>query len=201
MKKLTLLILLCFLPNLALAVDYTIDADHSTVGFKVKHLAISTVAGRFATFEGTFSYNPQDIEASKVEAKIDAKSINTEQPKRDDHLRKADFLNVEKSPYITFKSKKIEIESQEEFKVLGDLTINGVTKPVTLEVQFGGLATDPWGNERAAFSAQTTINRSDFNMVWNKVLETGGLVVGEKVTINLEIEGIKKAADGEAAKK
>ena len=176
----------------AQAADYKIDPDHSTVGFKIKHLAISSVPGRFTEFGGTFSFDPAKIESSKAEVKVGVKSINTEQTKRDNHLRGPDFFNVEAHPDMTFKTTKIEPGSKDEFKAVGELTINGVTKPVTLDVTFGGAAKDPFGNERAAFSATTKINRKDFGLTWNKALESGGLLVGEDVNISIEVEGIKQ---------
>lgn len=176
----------------AFAASYKIDQDHSTVGFKIKHLAISSVAGRFVEFGGTFDYDPANVKASKTEATVKVQSINTEQKKRDDHLRSEDFFNTAKFPEMIFKSKEIKDASESGFKVLGDLTIRDVTKPVTLDVTVGGVAKDPWGNERAAFSATTKINRKDFGMTWNKALETGGVVVGDEVTVTIEIEGIKQ---------
>lgn len=190
LQKLALLTLL--FPTFASAADYTIDPEHSKIGFKVKHLGISSVVGHFGSFTGNFIYDPQNVASSKAQASITAKSINTDQTKRDDHLRSPDFLNVEKSPEITFVSKEIKPLNEGTFQVIGDLTINGITKSVVLDTEYGGSANDPWGNERAAFSASTTLNRKDFGIVWNKVLETGGLVVGEDVKISLEIEGIKK---------
>lgn len=193
MKSLQRFAFLTFLfPALASAADYTIDAEHSKIAFKVKHLGISSVIGHFATFSGSFLFDPQNVANSKAQASITAKSINTDQTKRDDHLRSPDFLNVEKSPEITFVSKEVKPLKEGMFQVVGDLTINGLTKSVVLDAEYGGSANDPWGNERAAFSASTTLNRKDFGIVWNKVLETGGLVVGEDVKISLEIEGIKK---------
>ncbi len=175
------------------AANYKIDADHSTVGFKVKHLAISSVTGKFTSFEGNFNFEPNQVAESKAQAKISAVSVNTEQKKRDDHLRNPDFLNATKFPEITFKTTKVEPISPTEFKATGDLSIAGVTKSVTLDVQYGGAAKDPWGNERAAFSAVTKINRKDFGLTWNKVLETGGLLVGDDIAINIEIEAVKQS--------
>ncbi len=180
------------LPASLFAADYEVDADHTKVGFKVKHLGISSVPGSFQTVAGKFSFDPKNIAASSAEATITAKTIDTGNTKRDDHLRSADFLNVEKNPQIKFVSREVKDISGNNFKVVGDLTINGITKPVELDVEYGGSATDPWGNERAAFSATGTIKRKDFGITWNKVLETGGLVVGEDVKISLEVEGIQK---------
>jgi polyisoprenoid-binding protein YceI len=173
------------------ATDYSIDSSHSSIGFKVKHLAISSVPGTFSEFKGTFSYDPANVAASKAEAEITVKSIDTSDAKRDDHLRAADFFDAPKYPTITFKSKKVEGVSASDFKAHGDLTIHGVTKPVVLDVTYGGSAVDPWGKERAAFVATTKINRKDFGLTWSKTLETGSLVVGDEVSITLEIEGIK----------
>jgi polyisoprenoid-binding protein YceI len=173
------------------AADYEIDSDHSTVGFKVKHLAISNVLGKFAKFSGTFSYDPSSPTSSKVDATIEMDSINTDQLKRDDHLRSADFFDAKKFPAMRFVSRDVSGNAT-EMKVVGDLTIKDVTKPVTLTVQYEGQAKDPWGNDKVAFSATAKINRKDFGLTYNKVLETGALVVGEDVNIVLELEGNKK---------
>lgn len=173
--------------------EYVIDTGHSQVIFKVKHLAISTVTGRFDTFEGTYKFDSEDISNSSVETVINAASINTNETDRDDHLRSNDFLDVEKYPTITFKSKSITKGDGNEFEIVGDLTIHGVTKEVTLDATYEGhVASDPWGKERTAFIADTKISRKDFGMTWNKVLEAGGLVVGDEVRITLEVEGIRK---------
>ena len=173
------------------AADYVIDGSHSSVVFKVKHLAISSVPGRFGDVSGTFSFDPANVEGSKAEAAIKASSINTMDAKRDDHLKGADFLDASKFPTIQFKTTKVEKVSDTAFNALGDLTIHGVTKPVVLNVTFGGAAKDPWGKERAAFEAKTTINRKDFGLTWSKVIESGALVVGDEVQITLEVEGVK----------
>jgi polyisoprenoid-binding protein YceI len=191
MKRLVAVVVsLCF-AGTSQAVDYAIDPSHSSVGFKVRHLAISSVPGKFGDFKGTFSFDPHNISASKAEAQIVAGSINTGETKRDDHLKSGDFLDAGKFTAITFKSNKVEKVSDADFNAHGDLTIHGVTRPVTLHVTYGGSATDPWGKERAAFQATTKINRKDFGLTWNKALETGGLVVGEEVDITLEVEGVK----------
>jgi polyisoprenoid-binding protein YceI len=179
--------------GVAHAATYTIDSDHSEVGFKIRHLAISNVNGKFAEFSGSFAFDPANVKSSKVEAEIAIKSVNTSQQKRDDHLRGDDFFSAEKYPQMKFVSKTVEPSGKDQFKLAGDLTIRGVTKPITLNVTYSGSAKDPWGNEKAAFSAVTTISRKDFGLTWNKALETGGMVVGDEVTINLEIEGTKQA--------
>ena len=191
MRKLIAIILSTFVSSAAWAADYQIDPTHSSVVFKVKHLAISTVPGRFGDVSGTFSFDPTRVEGSKAEAKLAVASVNTMDTKRDDHLKGADFFEASKFPSITFKTSKVEKVSDTAFKAIGDLTIHGVTKPVTLDVTYGGSAKDPWGKERAAFEAKTLINRKDFGLTWSKTLETGGLVVGDDVQISLEIEGVK----------
>ena len=202
MKKLTtrslgLLLATCLLSGLlsgtARAAEYTIDPDHSTVGFKIKHLAISTVPGSFSTFTGSFVFDPANMKASKAEADIKVNSINTAQAKRDTHLRGEEFFDVKKFPDMKFVSREVTETTDSGFKVAGDLTIRGVTKPVVLDVVYGGAAKDPSGIERAAFTATTKLNRKDFGLTWNKVMEAGSLLVGEDVTVNIEIEGIKKS--------
>jgi len=172
--------------------EYMIDPDHSAVIFKVKHLAISTVTGRFDLFEGSYKFDTDNIANSIVDTKIVASSINTNEKDRDDHLKSNDFLDVEKYPDITFKSKEIKKVDGSDFQIVGDLTIHGVTKEVTLDAVYEGFAKDPRGNERTAFVANGKINRKDFGMTWNKALELGGFVVGDEVRITLEVEGIRK---------
>lgn len=174
------------------AANYKVDPSHSLIQFKVKHLAIATVRGNFVDFDGEFSYDPANIAASKASATISAKSVDTSNQKRDDHLRNEDFFNVEKHPQIKFVSKEIKDIDDNEFVVVGDLTINGVTKTIELEAEFNGVAKDPWGNERAGFTAEGKIDRKDFGLTWNKALEAGGFVVGDEVKIHLEVEGIKE---------
>lgn len=174
------------------AIVYNIDPDHSQMIFKVKHLGISTVTGRFDLFTGSYTFDNEDIANSKVEVEIVAGSINTNKKKRDDHLKSDEFLDVEKYPNITFTSKEIRKGSGESFQIVGDLTIHGVTKEVTLDGDYEGSVTDPWGNARSAFTASTEISRKDFGMTWNKVLEAGGFLVGDEIKITLEVEGIQK---------
>jgi polyisoprenoid-binding protein YceI len=176
------------------AVAYMIDPDHSQVIFSVKHMGISTVTGRFDLFEGTYNFDEKDPANSSVDVSITNSSVNTNKRKRDDHLRSPDFLNVEKYPTITFKSKEVKKGKGNDFTIIGDLTINGVTKQVVLDSEYGGKAVDPMGQERTAFTAETTINRKDFGITWNKTLDSGGLVVGDDVKITLDVEGIRKKA-------
>ena len=181
------------LPAFALASTWNIDPDHSNVGFKVRHLMVSNVKGSFDKHSGTVDINDQDITKSKVEVNIDTNSINTNVQKRDEHLRNADFFDVAKYPTMTFVSKKVATAGKDKLKVTGDLTLHGVTKQVVLDVEGPTKESkDPWGNIRKGATATTKINRKDFGLVWNKALETGGVAVGEEITITLEIEMIKK---------
>jgi len=185
-------ILVLALPLTALAAVWNIDPDHSTVGFKVRHLMVSNVHGSFGKYTGTVDINDKDITKSKVEVSIDTASIDTNVQKRDDHLRSADFFDVAQYPVMTFVSKKVAKAGKDKLKVTGDLTLRGVTKEVVLAVDGPSQESrDPWGNIRKGASATTRINRKDFGLTWNKALETGGVVVGEEVTITLEIEMIK----------
>lgn len=180
------------LPALAVASTWNIDPDHSNVGFKVRHLMVSNVKGSFEKHTGVVDINDKDITKSKVDVTIDTASINTNVKKRDDHLRSPDFFDVAKYPVMTFVSKKVAKAGNDKLKVTGDLTLHGITKEVVLDVEGPSKESkDPWGAIRRGATANTTINRKDFGLVWNKALETGGVAVGEDVTITLEIEMIK----------
>ncbi|MBI1745460.1 MAG: YceI family protein [Acidobacteria bacterium] len=187
-----LLTITALLNGFSWAAEYTIDPDHSQVIFKVKHLGISTVTGRFEKLSGAFEFDPQNPAGAKARASIETASINTAIAKRDTHLRSADFFEAGKFPAITFMSKAIKSTKDGKFIMSGDLTMHGVTRSVELQVELGGVIKDPWGNQRAAFTGSTTINRKDFGLTWNKAMETGGLVVGEEVKISLEVEGVQK---------
>jgi polyisoprenoid-binding protein YceI len=169
---------------------WKLDPTHSTVEFSAKHLMITTVKGRIADVEGIIYTNEKDPKNSSVEATLKATSIDTRTDQRDQHLRSADFLNVEKYPEIKFRSTRID-GGREEFKLTGDLTIRDVTKEITLNVRFEGQAKDPWGGERVGFSATGKIDRRDFGLTWNQVLETGGVVVGNEIKIELEVQAVK----------
>ena len=171
---------------------WSIDPAHSHVEFAVKHLMISTVKGRFAVVQGTVRTDESDPTKGTVEVEIDAASIDTREAQRDAHLKSADFFDVEKFPKITFKSTRISDVDGDSFKLTGDLTIHGITRPVTLDVTSEGRGKDPWGGERAGFSAKGKIKRSDFGLTWNQVLETGGFVVGDEIKISLDVELVKK---------
>jgi len=181
------------LPFVASAATWTIDPDHSNVGFKVRHLMVSNVRGNFDKHTGIVEINDMDITKSKVEVTIDTASINTNVQKRDDHLRSADFFDVAKYPTMTFVSKKVAKAGNNKLNVTGDLTLHGVTRQVVLDVEpLSKESKDPWGNIRRGTTATTKIDRKDFGLTWNKGLETGGVLVGDEITINLEIEMIKK---------
>jgi polyisoprenoid-binding protein YceI len=170
------------------------DQSHSSVNFHVRHLMVSKVHGRFHGWTGTLQLDDDDFSRSRVEVAIDAASIDTRDDKRDAHLRSPDFLDAERFPKLVFASTKVERVDADTARVFGDLTIHGVTRPVVLDVELSGQVKDPWGGVRTGFSAKTTINRKDFGLTWNMALETGGLLVGDKVEITLEVEAVKAAA-------
>jgi polyisoprenoid-binding protein YceI len=177
------------------AIAYDIDPAHSSAHFSVRHMMISNVKGEFNKVSGTVTYDPDNPRASKVEATIDVSSLHTREEQRDGHLKSAEFLDVAKFPEIKFVSTSIERRGDGEHLMKGGLTIHGVTKEVTFKVE-GPTAEgkDPWGNVRAGASATTKINRKDFGLVWNVALETGGVLVGEDVSISLEVELTRRAA-------
>jgi polyisoprenoid-binding protein YceI len=172
---------------------WNFDLTHSSINFWVRHLMVSKVHGRFKAWSGTLAFDDQDPTSSRVEVQIDASSTFTEDAKRDEHLRSADFLDVEKYPHIVFKSTSVQ-RTADGFTVNGNLTIHGVTKPVALAVEYAGRVKDPWGGERVGFSARTAINRKDFGLTWNVMLEAGGVTVADKVEIAIEVEAVKATA-------
>ncbi|GAB4311817.1 MAG: YceI family protein [Phototrophicales bacterium] len=167
---------------------WQIDVAHSTVGFAVKHMVFTTVRGSFKEFSGVIDFDVNNKAASSVDVTIQTASIDTRVADRDAHLRSADFFNVEKYPTMTFKSTHVELQGDNVAKVTGDLTIAGVTKPVTLDVTYLGENVNPWGKKVIGFEASTQINREDFGLTWNQVLETGGFLVSKEVKIELEIQ-------------
>lgn len=179
---------LAVLTSAARAEEYEIDPAHSSVGFQAKHI-VGKVPGRFTKFSGDFNYVPGDAKAWKAEAEIDPASIDTDTPARDKDLRSERFFDVAKCPKMTFKSTGVSDVSGEDFKLHGNLTMHCVTKPVVLDVEFNGMATDPWGNKSASFSAKTTLDRKEWGIDWNKTLDSGGVLVGDKVELDLEISG------------
>ena len=183
---------------MAAPTTWNIDTAHSDAEVAVRHMMISTVKGHFAAVAGTVLMNESDPAASTVDVTIPLASIDTRDPKRDAHLKSADFFDAEKFPAITFKSTRVSGDLQGTFTVVGNLSMHGVTRPVTLEVEAAGRGKDPWGGEVAGFSARTKVNRKDFGLEWNVALETGGVLVGDEVKISLEVELKKQAAQAVA---
>ena len=181
-------------PTAATAVTYTIDPAHSGAGFKIRHLMVAYVRGGFSGVSGTVIFDAAHPANSKIDASIDATTLLTHDEKRDAHIKGADFLDVEKYPKITFVSKQVVPDGKYQWKVTGDLTFRGVTKPVTLDVESAPAeAKDPWGNLRSGASAETVIKRSDFGLVFNAPLETGGFMLSDEVHIHIDVEMIRKA--------
>ncbi|MBA3889167.1 MAG: YceI family protein [Gemmatimonadaceae bacterium] len=176
---------------------WTIDPAHTLVEFSTKHMMITTVKGRFADVQGTIVTDERDPAKSSAEVTIAAASLSTGTDGRDEHLRSADFFDVEKFPSLTFRSKRIEggsLTPGAAFTVVGDLTIRDVTKEVTLSATFEGAGTDPWGNEKASFAASTKVDRREFGLTWNAALETGGVLVSNDIRIAIEAQAVKAAA-------
>lgn len=178
---------------------WNIDTTHSSIHFSVRHMVIAKVRGSFRTYSGTVALDEQDISTSSVSVRIETASIDTGVEQRDTHLRSADFFDAEKFPSITFQSTKVEKSSGNGLRVTGNLTIRDVTREVVLEAEQLGIGKDPWGNVKAAFEAKTSIDRRDFGLQWNQALETGGVLVGEKVEISLEIQAVKAQQSAEKA--
>ncbi|PAV28819.1 hypothetical protein CIL05_14425 [Virgibacillus profundi] len=168
---------------------WTVDTVHSEVGFSVKHMMISKAKGTFEKFDAVIEADPEDLTDSKIEVTIDPSSINTRNEDRDNHLRSADFFDAENHSKITFVATDIKKKSGNNYDVTGDLTIRGTTKPVTIDVDYAGQSKDPMGGSTVAgFSGETKINRKEFGLTWNAAVETGGVLVGEEVKINFELE-------------
>src|SRR5574341_280437 len=172
--------------------SWKIDPAHSQVQFTVRHMMISNVRGRFENFTGTVEFDEQNPARSLVDVQIEAASINTREPSRDAHLRSPDFLNADSYPYLRFKSKRVQKLDAAHGRIVGDLTIRDITREVALDVEYAGQARSPYGTVSAGFSAQAKINRKDWGLNWNVALETGGWLVGEEVTINIELEIVKQ---------
>ena len=171
---------------------WAIDPAHSEITFKVKHLMISNVKGEFKTFQANI--DGEDFTKSTISAIIDASSLSTNNNDRDTHLKSPDFFEIEKYPEITFVSTSIKKVDDDEFKLVGDLTIKGTTKEITLDTEFGGFMKDPYGNEKAGFSINGKLNRKDFGLNWNAALEAGGVMVGNEIKINAEVQFIKQVS-------
>jgi polyisoprenoid-binding protein YceI len=172
---------------------WQIDPSHTHVEFAVRHLMISTVKGRFGDVQGLVTMAGNDVSTATADVTIGVESIDTREPQRDAHLRSADFFDVEKFPTLTFKSRRVVPHANGNFALVGDLTLHGVTREVAFDVTSEGSGRDPWGNERAGFSAKTTISRRDFGLTWNQLLETGGFAVGDEVKISIDTELVAKA--------
>lgn len=178
----------------ASTITWKLDPAHSSVEFKIKHMMISNVKGSFNIASGTLTENTADPTKSAVEATVDIATISTGDPARDTHLKSADFFDAEKYPQMTFKSTRIEKKGSDSYSVTGDITMHGVTKPITFAVEGPSApGKDPWGNTRIGLSATTKINRKDFGLTWNAALETGGILVGEDVQITLDVQFIRAA--------
>lgn len=172
---------------------WVLDPTHSELGFKIKHLMISNVSGSFNNFSIEMETEEEDFTTASIQLTADMASINTKNEQRDAHLRQADFFEVEKYPTLTFNSTKIEKMDNETLSVQGNLTLKGITKPVKLNVEYSGTTKDPWGGERAGFLVTGKINRTDFNVTFNTLLETGGVALGEEVKILAEVQLVKQA--------
>jgi polyisoprenoid-binding protein YceI len=170
---------------------WAVDAVHSSIDFSIKHLVIAKAKGNFQSFEATIEADPEDLTTADIEFTVDIASIDTRNADRDNHLRSADFFDIENYPKLTFKSTKIVKTDDGEYDVTGDLSLHGVTRPETFKITYEGTAKDPWGNEKVGFSGSGTINREDYGLTYNAALETGGVLLGSKVNVTIEIEAQK----------
>jgi polyisoprenoid-binding protein YceI len=173
---------------------WQVDAAHSSVSFAVRHMVISKVRGRFTKWNAKLALDVANLSRSSVEVDIDAASIDSGVADRDAHLRSPDFLDAAKHPTLRYASRRVEVAGKDRLRVVGDLTIRGVTREVALDVEYGGLGKDPWGNLRAGFTAQASVNRKDFGLTWNQALETGGVLVADRVDIEIELQAVAQAA-------
>ncbi len=192
LKRGVLLALSLFLATtMVQAETWNVDKSHSSIGFSVRHLVVSKTTGGFGEFEGAVEFDGKDLAAGTVNITVQMASVDSDDADRDTHLRSAEFLDTEKFPTMSFTSKKVIPQDDGSFHLVGDLMIKGVTKEVTFAAEFNGVAGDPWGNTRAGFSANTKIDRQDFGVSWSKALDGGGLVVGDEISIQIELETIK----------
>jgi len=174
--------------------NWNIDTVHSGINFSVRHMVVSKVRGRFGKFSGELAIDDDDLTRSAVNVAIEAASIDTGNAQRDGHLRSADFFDVEAFPELRFRSTRIDKRGDDRYAVVGQLTIRDVTREVSLDVEFGGRARDPWGNERVGFVATASVDRKEFGLRWNQALETGGVLVGDRIDIELELQGVRAVA-------
>jgi len=171
---------------------WVLDPSHSEITFKVKHMMFTNVSGKFDTFQATAESEGENFENARFEFEAETASINTGNGDRDNHLRGSDFFDAEQFPKLTFSSTSFSQKSGDDYTLTGNLTLHGVTGPVTLDVEFGGLAQDPWGNTKAGLSATGKLNRKDFGLNWNAALEAGGVLVGEEVKLHIELQFVKQ---------
>jgi polyisoprenoid-binding protein YceI len=176
-----------------MATVWNVDLSHSAIHFTVRHMVVSKVRGRFSKFSGQIQFDPEKVEAGSVQVEIDPSSVDTNDAQRDGHLRSGDFFEIEKFPKAAFKSTRVSGNGEGKLRVEGELTLHGVTRPIVLDATFEGSAADPWGGTRAGFSATASLDRRDFGISFNKALDAGGVLVGDKIELNLEIEAIKQA--------
>ena len=172
---------------------WVVDATHSSIDFSIRHLMVSNVKGTFHSVAAEIEADPEDLTSADIRFTVDLDSIDTRNQDRDNHLRTADFFEIEKYPQMTFIASKIDKSSQGEYEVAGDLSLHGVTRPEKFHIVYEGIAKDPWGNEKAGFSGKGNINRSDYGLTYNAILETGGFMVGDQVKISIELEALKQA--------
>lgn len=177
---------------------WNIDTSHSAISFSVRHMVFAKVRGRFGAFRGALRLDPTDLTRGSVEVEVDAASIDTGVGDRDKHLRSADFFDVEQFPTLRFVSTRLERAAGDRYRLHGTLSIRDVSREVVLDVEYGGQAKDPWGNLRAGFTASTSLDRREFGLKWNQALEAGGVLVGERVEIEIEVQAVQ-AASSEAA--
>ncbi|MFF7446976.1 MULTISPECIES: YceI family protein [unclassified Streptomyces] len=177
----------------ALTGDYTIDTAHSTIGFTVRHAMVTNVKGKFLDFSGSLHLDGGDPSASTASIDVKMDSIDTGSAERDGHLKSADFFKIEEYPTMTFRSTSAEALGGEDYRITGDLTILGTTRPLTIDLEFNGAAKDPFGNERVGFEGKAEIKRSDWGLTWNAALETGGVLISDKIKLSFDISAIKNA--------
>ena len=173
---------------------WNIDATHSGIHFSIRHMVISKVRGRFGKYEANLRIDDDDLAKSSVDVTIDAASIDTGVGQRDDHLRSPDFFDAARFPSLGYRSRSVQHVGEDRYRVVGDLTIRDVTREVVFDVEHGGHAKDPWGNDRVGFVGRTSLDRKDFGLTWNKALEAGGVLVGDRVDVEIEIEAVRAAA-------
>ncbi len=173
--------------------NWNFDASHSKIAFAVSHMVISETEGQFNSYNGSVTTNGEEFENAKIQFTIDVASVDTDDEGRDEHLRAPDFFNVEKHPNISFESTSMKKIDGKNYKLMGNMTLMGVTKPITLDVIYGGMVNDPWGNTRAGFKLKGSINRNDFGLKYNSRLDSGGLMIGEEVELKCNVELVKKA--------